>query len=98
MKDQRKRIGGWSTALLVVTVASLVPVVWIVLLSLKDPSTIGDGSFIPHKWTTSNFTTLLDSPTYRTIVLRTVGIAAAGNFRFLPSSRSPPARGLVLIG
>jgi putative spermidine/putrescine transport system permease protein len=38
-----------------------------------DPFT----SEIVHKWTTSNFTTLLDSPTYRTIVLRTVGIAAA---------------------
>src|SRR5665213_3357704 len=28
----------------------------------------------------------------------TVGSAAAGNFLFLPSSRTPPARGLVLTG
>ena len=38
-----------------------------------DPFT----SEIVHKWTTSNFTTLFDSSTYRSIVLRTVGIAAA---------------------
>jgi multiple sugar transport system permease protein len=75
MRDQRKRIGGWSTALLVVTVASLVPVVWIVMLSLKDPSTIGDGSFIPHKWTTSNYSGIFKQTLFTAALRNSIGIA-----------------------
>jgi putative spermidine/putrescine transport system permease protein len=32
---------------------------------------------LEHTWTLSNFKTLIDDPTYRTIALRTIGIAAA---------------------
>src|SRR5437868_11834805 len=32
---------------------------------------------LEHSWTLANFKTLVDDPTYRTIALRTIGIAAA---------------------
>jgi multiple sugar transport system permease protein len=75
MSGQRKRIGGWSAALLVVVVLSLVPVVWIVMLSLKDPSTIGDGSFIPHKWTTSNYSGIFKQGIFTDALRNSIGIA-----------------------
>jgi multiple sugar transport system permease protein len=75
MSEQRKRIGGWSAALLVVVVFSLVPVVWIVMLSLKDPSTIGDGSFIPHKWTTSNYSGIFKQGIFTDALRNSIGIA-----------------------
>jgi multiple sugar transport system permease protein len=54
MSHHKKQIGGWSTAIVVICVVSLIPVLWIVFLSLKTPATATDGSFIPHQWTLSN--------------------------------------------
>ena len=48
MSLRQKQVSGWSAAIVIIVVASLVPVVWIVLLSLKTPATATDGSFIPH--------------------------------------------------
>ncbi|MEA2374049.1 MAG: putative spermidine/putrescine transport system permease protein [Thermoleophilaceae bacterium] len=62
------------------------PLAWFVLIYLAALAVLFVSAFwtldpftseIVHKWTTSNFTTLVDSSTYRSIVLRTVGIAAA---------------------
>jgi multiple sugar transport system permease protein len=75
MNERGKRIGGWSAALLVVVVFSLVPVVWIVMLSLKDPSTIGDGSFIPHKWTTANYSGIFKQGIFTDALRNSIGIA-----------------------
>ena len=55
MTQRGRQIGGWSTAILVVVVLSLVPVVWIVMLSLKTPTTVTDGNFIPTHWTLNNY-------------------------------------------
>jgi multiple sugar transport system permease protein len=46
----RQRLG-WTGAFFVIVVCALVPVVWILMLSLKTPATATDGSFIPHQWT-----------------------------------------------
>jgi multiple sugar transport system permease protein len=37
----------WSIGLLVVLLFSLIPVLWIISLSLKTPATITDQSFFP---------------------------------------------------
>ena len=50
-----KQTSGWSAALLVITVVSLIPVFWIVMLSLKTGASVTDGSLIPHHWTLSNY-------------------------------------------
>jgi multiple sugar transport system permease protein len=49
------RIARWSVANLFILAYALIPVLWIVSLSLKDPTTFTDGSFIPHKWTLANY-------------------------------------------
>jgi len=60
---------GWFVLLyLAALVALLVSAFWSV-----DPFT----SEVVHKWTTANFKSLIEDPTYRRIAFRTIGIAAA---------------------
>ncbi|MDA3922174.1 MAG: ABC transporter permease [Salinisphaera sp.] len=71
----------WAAAALLVP-----PMGWFVLIYLAALVTLFVAAFwqvddftgeIIHRWTLRNFETLATSPTYRTIALRTVGIAAA---------------------
>jgi multiple sugar transport system permease protein len=45
----------WILGTVVVLFYALVPVAWIMSLSLKDPTTIGDQRFLPSKWTLDNY-------------------------------------------
>ncbi|HEY3729378.1 MAG TPA: carbohydrate ABC transporter permease [Solirubrobacteraceae bacterium] len=74
MNQQTRRVGGWSTAIFVVVVISLVPVVWIVMLSLKTSATATDGSFIPHAWTLSNYSDIFKLGTFTSALRNSIGI------------------------
>jgi multiple sugar transport system permease protein len=69
-----RSLTGWSGAFLVVVVASLVPVLWIVFLSLKTPATVTDGSFIPHHWTLSNYSTIFSTGIFTDALRNSIGI------------------------
>jgi multiple sugar transport system permease protein len=62
----------WSIGLAAVILFALIPVVWIVSLSLKTPATVGDGSFIPKEFTFDNYSSLFeggfDSPFLRPLI------------------------------
>ena len=62
----------WTIGLIAVILFALIPVVWIVSLSLKTPATVGDGSFIPKEFTFDNYSTLFeggfDSPFLRPLI------------------------------
>jgi multiple sugar transport system permease protein len=45
----------WILGTFVVLFYALIPVLWIISLSLKDPTTIGDQKFFPTKWTWDNY-------------------------------------------
>jgi multiple sugar transport system permease protein len=75
MSEQARRMTGWSAALVVVLVVSLVPVVWIVMLSLKTPATATDGSFIPHQWTLSNYSDIFKTGIFTSALRNSIGIA-----------------------
>src|ERR1035441_7341848 len=75
MSHRPRQIGGWSAAILVVVVVSLVPVLWIVMLSLKTPATATDGSFIPHQWTLSNYSDIFKPGTFTSALRNSIGIA-----------------------
>jgi multiple sugar transport system permease protein len=70
-----RRMSGWSAALLVVLVFSLVPVLWIVMLSLKTPASATDGSFIPHHWTLSNYSDIFKTGIFTSALRNSIGIA-----------------------
>jgi multiple sugar transport system permease protein len=44
--------------MVLVLVFAMVPVLWIISLSLKTPESVTDGSFIPHHWTLDNYNAL----------------------------------------
>ncbi len=75
MTQRQRQIGGWSLALLVVIVFSLVPVVWLLMLSLKTPATATDGSFIPHQWTLSNYSDIFSTSIFTDALRNSIGIA-----------------------
>jgi multiple sugar transport system permease protein len=75
ISERQRQISEWSLAILVVVVASLVPVVWIVMLSLKTPATVTDGSFIPHKWTLANYSDIFKAGIFTDALRNSIGIA-----------------------
>jgi multiple sugar transport system permease protein len=70
-----KEIGSWSLAIVAVVVVSLVPVLWIISLSFKDPSTIGDGSFLPSKWSWTNYSGIFKQGIFTSALRNSIGIA-----------------------
>ena len=74
MSQRQKQVSGWSTAIFIIVVCSLVPVVWIVMLSLKTPATATDGSFIPHQWTLSNYSDIFKQSVFTSALRNSIGI------------------------
>jgi multiple sugar transport system permease protein len=66
---------GWGTANTVIVVVAIIPVLWIVSLSFKDPATIGDGSFWPHRWTLVNYRGIFKTSEFTHALLNSIGIA-----------------------
>jgi multiple sugar transport system permease protein len=75
MRHTPRQRWGWSGAFFVIIVASLVPVIWIVMLSLKTPATATDGSFIPHQWTLSNYSDIFNQGIFTSALRNSIGIA-----------------------
>jgi trehalose/maltose transport system permease protein len=74
MSRHQREVGGWSAAILVIAVCSLIPVLWIVFLSLKTPATATDGSFIPHAWTLSNYSDIFKQGIFTDALRNSIGI------------------------
>ncbi len=72
--EHSKHVTGWSGALFVISVCSLIPVLWIVFLSLKTPASATDGSFIPHHWTLSNYSAIFSLGTFTSALRNSIGI------------------------
>ena len=70
-----KQKAGWGAANTVVVVLALVPVLWIVSLSFKDPSTITDASFWPKKWTWKNYSGIFSTSDFTRALINSIGIA-----------------------
>jgi multiple sugar transport system permease protein len=74
-KRSGKDISLWSLAIVIVVVLSLIPVVWIISLSFKDPTTIGDGSFLPTKWSWTNYSGIFKQSIFTDALRNSIGIA-----------------------
>jgi multiple sugar transport system permease protein len=80
MSVRQKQVSGWSAAIVIIVVASLVPVAWIVFLSLKTPATATDGSFIPHQWTLSNYSDIFNAGIFTSALRNSIGIGLISTF------------------
>jgi multiple sugar transport system permease protein len=69
----------WAIGELLIIAFALIPVLWIVSLSLKDPATVADQNFIPQDWSLDNYDALFtggisDSPFIKPLI-NSLGIA-----------------------
>ena len=65
----------WAVGNTIVIVLALVPVLWLASLSFKDPSTITDGSFLPHRWTLANYRGVFQTSLFTRALVNSIGIA-----------------------
>jgi multiple sugar transport system permease protein len=74
MSVKARQRSGWSLAFIVVVVVSLVPVFWLLMLSLKTPASATDGSFIPHHWTLDNYRDIFKQSVFTAALRNSIGI------------------------
>jgi multiple sugar transport system permease protein len=74
MSVKFRQRSGWSLAFVVVVVVSLVPVFWLLMLSLKTPASATDGSFIPHHWTLDNYRDIFKQSVFTAALRNSIGI------------------------
>ena len=65
----------WTLATIAVLAYALIPVIWIMSLSLKTPETIGDGRFIPSEWTLDNYDSVFSTGFFTSALRNSIGIA-----------------------
>src|SRR5690348_6303129 len=66
----------WVLGTVVVLIYALTPVVWIMSLSFKDPTTIGDQQFFPSKWTWDNYSAVFQGGLgFNHALINSIGIA-----------------------
>jgi multiple sugar transport system permease protein len=66
---------GWGAGNVVAIILAIVPVLWIVSLSFKDPTTITDGKFVPRKWTLENYRGIFKTSEFTRALVNSIGIA-----------------------
>ena len=76
MNVTARQKGGWALANTLVVIAAILPVVWIISLSLKDPATIADGRFLPSKWSFDNYSGIFQTSEFTRALINSIGIAA----------------------
>jgi multiple sugar transport system permease protein len=65
----------WALAVVAILIYALIPVVWIISLSLKTPQTIGDGRFLPSDWTFKNYSDVFSTGFFTSALRNSIGIA-----------------------
>ncbi len=65
----------WTLATVAVLIYALIPVVWIMSLSLKTPETIGDGRIIPSEWPLDNYDSVFSTGFFTSALRNSIGIA-----------------------
>ncbi len=71
----RRGIGRWVAADIVVVVAAMVPVLWILSLSLKPPEQATDGRIIPKDVSFENYTGIFEQDIFTEALVNSIGIA-----------------------
>jgi len=75
MAHTRGKIAQWAGIDLVVLVLALFPVFWLLMLSLKSPSTVSDGRLIPSSWSFENFKSIFQQDIFTRALVNSIGIA-----------------------
>lgn len=101
----------WSIGLAIVLLFALIPVVWIISLSLKDPASVTDQRFIPAEFSLENYKGLFtggidESPFLKplinsvliALITTTISIVLASFAAYAIARLQFPGRALILAG
>src|SRR5262249_11171932 len=80
MASTTKQKVGWGVADIVIVIAALIPVLWIVSLSFKDPATITEATFLPRKWTLDNYRGIFQTSEFTRALVNSIGISLIATF------------------
>jgi multiple sugar transport system permease protein len=80
MATTTRQKSGWATANTVIIILALIPVLWIVSLSFKDPTTLTNASFWPKKWTLENYRGIFQTSEFTRALINSIGIALISTF------------------
>jgi multiple sugar transport system permease protein len=75
VREGRHEKAWWGGASLVVVLYALLPVAWIVSLSLKRAGDLSDGRFVPRSITFENYRQIFDQGVFTSSLRNSVGIA-----------------------
>lgn len=75
-----ERKARWGLLDILVLVYALVPVLWILSLSLKTRETLTDGSFIPKSFTLQNYADIFNTSDFIRALINSIGIAVIATF------------------
>src|SRR6201994_4723248 len=70
-----RRVATWAVINTLVVVYALLPVVWILSLSLKSTSTVKDGKLIPSSVTLENYRGIFRGDLFTSALINSIGIA-----------------------
>jgi trehalose/maltose transport system permease protein len=111
MKRDGKEITLWSIAITLVLIFALVPVLWLLSVSLKPPSEIADGRLIPEHFSLDNYKSLFeggfgDSPFLHPLVnsiaialiTTVIAIVLASSTAYAIARLEFPGKRLILAG
>ena len=68
------RAAGWAVVNILVVLYALIPVLWILSLSLKPTSTVKDGNFIPSDITFDNYKGIFTGDIFSSALINSIGI------------------------
>src|SRR3954470_11847477 len=105
MAHSRRDIGKWAGIEGVVLVLALFPVFWLLMLSLKSPSTVSDGRLIPKEFSVENYKSIFKQDIFTHALVNSIGIAListviavvlAGMAAYAIARLDFPGKGLIL--
>ncbi|MCF6387181.1 carbohydrate ABC transporter permease [Mycobacterium sp. MBM] len=69
-----RRATGWAVVNVIVVLYALIPVLWILSLSLKPTSSVKDGKFIPAEITFDNYKAIFEGNIFTSALVNSIGI------------------------
>ena len=75
MQHSGKEVVLWTIGLIIVLVYCLIPVLWIISLSLKKPEDIADQKFLPQSISFENYDKVFSTDTFQSALINSIGIA-----------------------
>jgi multiple sugar transport system permease protein len=70
------QVASQGMAMLVIVAFELIPLLWILSLSLKTPGSLTDGSFLPQHFTWGNYSAIFHQSIFTRPLINSIGIAA----------------------